>query len=79
MLDPSDSKQRNTLVDLAGLLITLYILYSILGFRHFGCHPQDPMPAKWNDLNQQEPFEPLNGRPGAKTEPLFPEVKKAFP
>lgn len=47
MLSPSDPKQRNTLVDLVWLLIVLYFLYSITGFRHLGCQPAPPA-VHWN-------------------------------
>ena len=53
MLDPSDSKQRNTLVELAWLLITLYFVWSIFGFRNFSCHhAQPPVPA--NEVHQND-------------------------
>jgi hypothetical protein len=50
MLDPSDSRQRNTLVDLVWLLVVLYFLYSFTGFR--GCQPRPAAP--WNELQQEE-------------------------
>ena len=79
MLNPSDPKQRNTLVDLVWLLIVLYFLYSITGFRHFGCQPAPP-PAKWNALKQEDKVEPWDERPADENgPPPGPQFRRDFP
>lgn len=77
MLNPSDSKQRNTLVDLVWLLIVLYFLYSITGFRHFGCQ-QDPPAAKWKALIEDK-VEPWQERPAEEKWPPGPQPRRDFP
>lgn len=79
MLNPSDSNQRNTLVDLVWLLITLYFLYSIFGFRHFGCQQAPPV-AKWDAVQQQDKLEHWEGRPADQKElPPDASPRRDFP
>ena len=58
MLDPSNSKQRNTLVDLVWLLISLYFLFSITGFRPIACQPIRP--ANLHDADPAQVQERMN-------------------
>ena len=74
MLDPSDSKQRSTLVDLAWLLFSLYLLYSVFGFRNFGCQ-QVPPQARWDAVAAPDAAEP----PGGATRSPFHETGRAWP
>jgi hypothetical protein len=55
MLNPSDKEQRKTLVELTWLLITLYLLISVMGFPNWTFWAPHP-PKIWNGLNA-----PVNG------------------
>ena len=78
MLDPSDDKQRNTLVSLVWLLIIVYFYFSITGFRHLSCQPAPPA-AKWDALAPAEHAEPWDDRQGPGLAPPAPKPWRAFP
>lgn len=78
MLDPSNSKQRSTLVEIVWLLVLLYFLYSICGFGQSGCQPA-PRPAfKQDALRFEQTLNPMD-EAGLKRKPLVPEDRKTFP
>ena len=55
MLNPSDKKQRNTLIELAWLLISLYVLLWVTGARPFESLQQA---LRWNAAMEKKKNEP---------------------
>ncbi len=78
MLDPSDSKQRSTLVEIVWLLVALYVLYSICGLGPSGCQQAPPPAAKQNAVRFEHTLNPMH-ESGLKRKPLVPEDRKKFP